>query len=300
VVVVTVTYPDRKTRRQVFAESFTVGTAGDSDLVLAMPQLAAGRVLTIDVFGPDVRIGRIHMQTSLRLNSERVDKDFVHVLHVGDELEVLGHTLTFELVEGTPDDVKRFTGEVSREPVAAELDLLAALRADPEDAAAREVYADWLDEHGRSGEAEFVRLQWLARENAVTDTEAFSSAWMSHQPRAVLLRLRDLSPLVEPARRALVSRPTVMCRRTGCTSQWERLKPDGDSDLVRWCATCESAVEMCSTIDDIQDRSRKKLPVAIDPGLVAERARIAYDFPYRDFDDPTVPRLMAVTDDDDL
>jgi uncharacterized protein (TIGR02996 family) len=296
VVVLTVMFPDRKTRRLVFSESFTIGTAKDSELVLATPALAAGRVLTIDVYGPDVRIGRIYMQTQLRINGEIVDKDFVHVLHVGDQLTVLGHQLTFELVDGTPDDVKRFTGETSREPGAAELDLIAALRADPADGSVREVYADWLDEHGRAGEAEFVRLQWLERKNAVTDTEAFSSAWMSHQPRAVLLRLRDLSPLLEPARRALVSRPTVMCPRTGCTTRWEQLRP-ADSDLRRSCETCRETVVLCSSIDDIQDRGRRRLPIAIDPCLIAERARLAFEFPYRDFDEPTNPLVVVPNDD---
>jgi uncharacterized protein (TIGR02996 family) len=246
-----------------------------------------------------VRIGTLSTPAPMvRLNGETVDTDFVHVLHVGDEVFVLGHTLMFELVEGTPDDVRRFTGETPRVLDTTELDLLAALRADPADAVAHEVYADWLDEQGRGGEAEFVRLQWLPRGRAKLDPEDFSSEWMSHDPRAVQLRLRDLSPLMEPFRRALVSQPAVLCRRPKCTARWVQLRLDEASDLVRWCAECHGGVELCSTFDDVQERSRRRLPIAVDPGLVAERARLAFEFPDRDFDEPTQPRLVFAVEDD--
>src|SRR5690606_13654309 len=111
----------------------------------------------------------------------------------------------------TADDVKRFVGELSRELSPAELDLLAAIRSDPEDLSTFEVYADWLDEHGRAGEAELVRMQCRPPDRTVLDPAAFSSHWLSHEPRAVQLRLRDVSPFMEPARRALIARPAILC-----------------------------------------------------------------------------------------
>src|SRR5947209_5646412 len=43
--------------------------------------------------------------------------------------------------------------------MSEEKGLLAAIRDNPEDDDLRRVYADWLEEHGRSDRAEFLRLQ---------------------------------------------------------------------------------------------------------------------------------------------
>src|SRR5690606_20042538 len=118
-------------------------------------------------------------------------------------------------------------------------------------------------EHGRAGEAELVRMQWRPPDRTVLDPAAFSSHWLSHEPRAVQLRLRDVSPLMEPARRALIARPAILCpKQRACTARWEHLRLDERSDLLRHCAACESAVEFCTTFDDIQERSRRQLPIA--------------------------------------
>jgi uncharacterized protein (TIGR02996 family) len=47
--------------------------------------------------------------------------------------------------------------------------LLAAIRAAPDDDAPRLIYADWLEEHGQPGRAEFIRVQCeLARNDSPT------------------------------------------------------------------------------------------------------------------------------------
>jgi uncharacterized protein (TIGR02996 family) len=45
--------------------------------------------------------------------------------------------------------------------IADDTPFLAAIRAAPDDDAPRLVYADWLDEHGQSARAEFIRVQCL-------------------------------------------------------------------------------------------------------------------------------------------
>jgi uncharacterized protein (TIGR02996 family) len=49
--------------------------------------------------------------------------------------------------------------------------LLAAIRAAPDDDAPRLIYADWLDEHGQSERAEFIRLQVLLARGGYIDPD---------------------------------------------------------------------------------------------------------------------------------
>jgi uncharacterized protein (TIGR02996 family) len=309
VVVVTIKYPPGgRVERRRFDRTFTIGTITGSDLVL--DQTGPAVQITIAIADPDVRLD-IHGKgvITLRLNDWPVDPDFVHVLHVGDKLRLADHLITFEFVAGTAEELRRALGERSREPDAAEAEILAALRADPADAVAREVYADWLDGHERCNEAEFVRLQWLPDGIRVTDNEAFSSEWMSHQPQAIRLRLRDLAQLSDPRRRALVSRPTVLCRRVDrapdrppvpCQRTWDAFELTA-VDTTRHCTTCNNDVEFCSTFEELSERGDEEMPVALDPFLVAEAARDAYYNLSRDFDnEPTNPPIYDNIEDVDV
>lgn len=290
--VVKVRYPDGRTERFQFGATFSVGTPTDSHIHID----AHGHVFQhwIVIAEPDVRLDPgPSVLRWLRLNHWEVDPDFVHVLHVGDVLQVADHVLLFELVAGTPYETQRYFGEVSREPDPAEEEVLAALRADPADAQAREVYADWLDGHERCGEAELVRLQWLPDGKRITDTEAFSSEWMSHQPQAIRLRLRDLAQLSDPGRRALTSRPTVVCRRAACHRRWELFDITG-VDTTRYCGSCERDVQFCSEFDQLAEAGAAGAPVALDPLLVEDAARQAYD--QEGFDEPTMPIHPLVDD----
>lgn len=291
-VVVKVRYPDGRSERFRFGAAFSIGTPPDSHIHVQ----AHGQVFQywIVIEDPDVRLdpgpGRA---LSLRLNHWDVDPDFVHVLHVGDRLQIVDHAILFELVAGTPLEVQRYFGEVSREPDPAEQEVLEALRADPADPVAREVYADWLDGRERCGEAELVRLQWLPDGKRITDTEAFSSEWMSHQPQAIRLRLRDLAQLSDPRRRALISRPTVLCRRATCHRRWEQFAVTG-ADTTRHCGACQRDVEFCSDFDQLADCAIAGVPVALDPLLVEDAARQAYY--HETFEEPTTP-IQPIADD---
>jgi uncharacterized protein (TIGR02996 family) len=70
-----------------------------------------------------------------------------------------------------------------------EIAFLASLRADPSDATARLVYADWLDERGDAVRAEFLRLAVQSKVGADVDEEE----------RARHLRLRPLAVGLDPA-----------------------------------------------------------------------------------------------------
>ncbi len=291
-VVVKVRYLDARTQRLRFGRTFTIGTIPGSDVALDGIRTSVQEQISIVVADPDVTLG-VHRKGTVWLNEWPVDPDFVHVLHVGDKIKLANQWVLVELVAGTAEEVRRALGESSREPDAAEAEILAALRADPADPMAREVYADWLDGHERCNEAEFVRLQWLPDGKRVTDNEAFSSEWMSHQPQAIRLRLRDLAQLSDPRRRALVSRPTVLCRHPEpCPRTWDAFALTA-VDTIRSCATCKHDVEFCSTLHDVSELGLEAMPVALDPFLVAETARDAYYSIHHDFAEPTDPLIEA-------
>ncbi len=283
---------DGRTRRLRFDRTFTLGTTPGCDVFLGAWRHDVA--VTVTVADPDVRLDPSPEIWSLTLNDYDVDSDFVHVLHVGDKLGLAHHEILFELVAGTPLEVRRVLGEAPTAPDPAEQEVLEALRADPADPVAREVYADWLDMHERCSEAELVRLQWLPDGKRVTDPAAFSSEWMSHQSRAIQLRLRDLAQLSDPARRALSSRPMMMCRYEGCPQRWEALEIR-DTDTIRYCGRCKGTVEFCSTFARLSSRGNLRLPVAVDPILVHEVATRTYYHPTDELEEPTDP-FIAVDD----
>jgi uncharacterized protein (TIGR02996 family) len=59
--------------------------------------------------------------------------------------------------------------EAGRGPMSPHDVFLDAVRAEPDDDTHRLVYADWLDEHGESARAEFIRIQCQLARMAMTD-----------------------------------------------------------------------------------------------------------------------------------
>jgi uncharacterized protein (TIGR02996 family) len=104
-------------------------------------------------------------------------------------------------------------------PDATEHTLLAALRVAPNDAGARMVYADWLEEHGATAKASFVRG---------TDD----------------LELRIAASSSDGAWRAITSCQNVRCKYPGCPARWSSYLPTDDERLRR-CPHCDSMVRYC-------------------------------------------------------
>jgi len=72
---------------------------------------------------------------------------------------------------------------------------IAAVLADPEDDAPRLIYADWLDEHGQSAYAEFIRVQVaVARHAGKWDDRTRA---LGKRERALLLELRESHCLLQ-------------------------------------------------------------------------------------------------------
>jgi uncharacterized protein (TIGR02996 family) len=288
-----------------FATTFSIGSAGDCDLVL--PDISPHHVRVV-IDEPDVVVDCLDPGRT-KLNGSYIDRDFVHVVHVGDVLELGRYLVVFELVTALPEDAERFVTSTGKHVLdATEQQLLDDIRAAPDDPQTLAVYADYLDDHERPFLAEFIRLQRLDR--TAIDHSAFASKWLSAAPRAIELRLRDLAPLAEPWWRAIVSRPRIRgCGGVpplsvhvgflddGCPGTWDAFQPT-DDDMLRTCGRCKRDVQFCPTLEAVRRRSPK--PLVFDPALVGEYASRAYDRPDRDshWNIPTQVRDLELGDDD--
>src|SRR5262245_37439986 len=99
--------------------------------------------------------------------------------------------------------------------------LLAALDTHPSDPAVRQVYGDWLEQHGYARLAAFVRG--------------------SDDPGVV-----EDSNLMW---RAITSRARVVCDNQGCPGSWDRLEST-DHCQVRGCRTCNECAVYCGSVNE--------------------------------------------------
>lgn len=153
--------------------------------------------------------------------------------------------------------------------------LLAALRAQPDDTAAREVYADWLEEHGQLERAVFVR----------------------HAGTPLAEGLGPAADLVEARWRALVSRtPVARCGVTfdfRCPKRWEDLARTED-ELVRHCDACAQPVYFCTDLVQVRTRGAQQQCVAFDAILARSGAELGWDAARREATTPVMMGMVAV------
>lgn len=105
--------------------------------------------------------------------------------------------------------------------------LLDRVIDEPYDRDARDIYADWLEEHGETQRAEFLRATDPATRRLHVD--AIGSRWralVTHQPIARCARLY----------------------RQGCAIPWEQMEPT-EQDFMRRCKTCERHVYYLDALD---------------------------------------------------
>ncbi len=166
-----------------------------------------------------------------------------------------------------------------KEISAVERGLLAAVVAG--DGPSREVYADWLEQHGDQRRADYLRAQDAAHAGGV-DIVARRASFT-----AAAGRVRELGARIDPSWRRAVGRPLIegcdaVTFELACPMEWGSLAPTQDP-TTRYCGVCAKSVFYCDTVDEARNRATSKLCVAID--LVAIRTH----------DDlRPVPRLMMV------
>jgi hypothetical protein len=122
---------------------------------------------------------------------------------------------------------------------------------------ARLVYADWLEEHGRGVEAQWVRVE--TRMQTLPPVEQ----------RACLAQLRALQVsadfLVKVSRPAIEGCPVRLGLR--CPLTWSALTPTARED-VRACDACGRQVHSCTTVEQAAQLSEADQCVALDPSLL--------------------------------
>jgi uncharacterized protein (TIGR02996 family) len=140
-----------------------------------------------------------------------------------------------------------------------EAELLRAITE--RDEASREVYADWLEEHGHPREADFVRTQ-QALVALTPDDVGF---------RPQTQRLSQLAEAVDPRWRLRVARPVIEnCTREDvprfsfkCPKEWGGLAATDKHD-VKFCNACEKNVYYCTSVPEARDRAARGECVALD------------------------------------
>ena len=116
---------------------------------------------------------------------------------------------------------------------AKERDLMIA-----RDDATRQVYADWLEEHGFEGRASFLRAE------------------LAGTPEPAIAKPIDL------LWRKTVSRARIVgCQQPACPGRWDLLRGD---DSTRGCGECGRDITYCIAAQEIHDRGIRGLPAAVD------------------------------------
>jgi uncharacterized protein (TIGR02996 family) len=139
---------------------------------------------------------------------------------------------------------------------------LRAILADPDDAALRLVYADWLEERGDE-RAEFLRL-----EARLVELPATAPSYLKLNDR-----FHELHERLDANWLALLDcTPIDKCQirfRFQCPKRWEKLTPT-ESDAVRFCKSCKKNVYHCGSLDEARDHAWQGDCVAIDSRLARE------------------------------
>ncbi len=126
---------------------------------------------------------------------------------------------------------------------------LEHLRANPADAVARLVYADWLDEH--DGLLAQVKASYLRLDASVAELPDGDPA-----RDKLILAMRKLAETLPVAWKTAVSRlPLENCEldwEFTCPKKWEQLTPT-DDPTVRHCTACQKSVHYCETISKAKE-----------------------------------------------
>lgn len=219
----------------------SIGSSLSNDLVLPHRSVGEHHALIFDG-GTNFSISPLGTDNETTLN-DRPLFDMLPV-HDGDLIHVGAYALVFR--EHDP-----YTGR--------EAEFLRALDEDPRDDDTRAVYSDWLEEHGRNEEADFIRLQLsLARTDLDTEGEAFLLQ---------STRLRRLGKHLPLTWRRTVARPPIEnCSvrfELSCPKRWSDLTPTS-TPTKRFCGTCKEHVHYAPTIEAARALALDGACVAVD------------------------------------
>jgi uncharacterized protein (TIGR02996 family) len=236
--------------RYAFAiDHVVVGSDPTSEIVLADVDRRHARIVEKDTKWIVVDL---MSSSGTFLNGRRLKSPLV--VKPGDAIGIGRYKLALSPIDVAPVADRTPTGVASpTDPVEARL--LASIATG--DDACREVYADWLDEHGDTQRAEFLRLQDRLAALATPDADfAQASA-----------RLRELASRIDIDWRVRVGRHVV----EGCTfdvrcpKRWSALA-ETDQRGIRFCNGCNERVYYCVTVEQAREHAARGQCVALDTG----------------------------------
>ena len=253
------------------------------ELSFAEPELMIGRVQGNHLVLPDSSVSRRHARLVVR------DERLILVdLKSTNGTYVNGRKITSPQVIQNSDKIYigEFTliAEYNRKAHSIplppflprdrrEAELLRAIN--DRDETSREIYADWLEDHGHADQAELVRVQ-QALIGPAPDDAAF---------RARTQRLVELSATIDVRWRLLVARPAIEnCDREDvpkfsfkCPKEWGGLTATDDQD-IKFCDACKKNVYYCATVPEARDRAARGECVALDSQAARWRHDLAAPF----------------------
>lgn len=187
------------------------------------------------------------------------------VVRTNDQIRIGDYTLAIEDVAVEASQDRPLAPFLPRDQVEADL-----LRAVGEgELSSREVYADWLEQHGHALEAEFVRVQQALVAMAPEDDDF----------RRCSARLRKLASTLDLRWRARIARlviercPTTIPRAPNvvfdfqCPKEWGSLAPTEREDR-RFCGACKRHVHYCSSVPEARNHAARGECVALDIGAL--------------------------------
>jgi uncharacterized protein (TIGR02996 family) len=204
----------------------------------------------------EIVVGR-GADADLILDSDKVAPAHIRIRADGERVVVEDARGQLPANEVGPGDVVRVGGIalriVARDLVpdsadAVEQRFLDAIRVAPADPEPRTVYADWLEAHGHTDRAEFLREQLATSPDAG--------------------RLAKLAATIDESWRARVATVVIegcqgVAMKLVCPKRWDALEPTGH-DGIRHCTACAQDVTYCTTIDQAQTVATARGCVAID------------------------------------
>jgi uncharacterized protein (TIGR02996 family) len=259
VIALVITGPDRGQARYAFEEQeITIGRGRGNHVVLSDRNISRHHARLV-VRDSKYILVDLKSTNGTYVNGRRLTARLV--VRPTDQIRMGDCTLAIEGVELEDTQERPLAPFVARDQVEADL-----LRAIGEgDLASREVYADWLEDHGHAPQAEFVRVQQALVAMAPEDD--------GFEMRSA--RLRELAPTLELGWRARVARPVIERCPTGiprapnvvfdfqCPKEWGQLAATEREDR-RFCGACKRHVHYCRTVPEARDHAGRGECVALD------------------------------------
>jgi uncharacterized protein (TIGR02996 family) len=249
---------DLEERRLFLCDHASVGKADDCDLILP-GETTSSRHARFHWRDNELVIVDLQSRGGVFLNGERIGGESggptwtpsvtKRVVRERDVVRIGDWEIRY-----VPDDLVIATEE--------ERGMFDAIAKDPSSDDVRQVYGDWLEEHGRTVEAELIAIERLA---ASLDG---GSGKDKKKQRELEVKRRELAraPHLRASWRCVVTRPMIEgCFKDTCPSSWDRLTPTSEL-RIRKCPTCTKQVYFMTDKEHAHRRVRRQL-VVIDPGV---------------------------------